>query len=213
MVLHGGERHQFLLFFLKAVMPAVRSVFQVFMVQLIQAVPQILVKGFKTEVLPLFEIMEKSFFQYAHGILHGTLVFRLFYFGRQDYGLVMLRPFRIVLVQIRIDPVFVCDDGLFTVIADEKRRDAFKELQHTVVRLDPFRLFCGEHAFRKDVLRIRQDRHKYNNGIDLTCKPIGHLKGLSCKVNLDLLANHRVLMQRFRIVLAPSLEKFAELTV
>ena len=64
----------------------------------------------------------------------------------------MFRPFRVVPVQFRLDPVLVSDDRLFAVVAYDQGRDSSEDPERPVVDLDPLRLFCGDHPLRVDKL-------------------------------------------------------------
>ena len=139
--------------------------------------------------------MEESLFEDPHGILHRTLVFRLPDLGRQDHGLVVFRPLRVILVQFRFDPVPVYDDGLFAVVTDNERRNTFEIRKSMVVDLDPFCFFCGEHPFRVDVLRIRKYRHENNDRIEFSGQAVGHFESLPGEVDLDLFTDDCVPVQ------------------
>ena len=80
--------------------------------------PEIPVELFQTEIVHFLHVMEEPLFQNTHGIFNGTLVLGLLYLGRKDNGVVVFRPLCVVPVQLRVDPVFIGNDGLLAVVAD-----------------------------------------------------------------------------------------------
>ena len=110
--------------------------------------------------------MEKALFKDAYGVFYRTLVFWLTNLCRQDNRLVMFRPFSIILIQLRCDPILVCYDRLLAVISDYKRGNSAKVVQGMVIYIDPLGFLCRKHSLRIYVLRIRQNGNKHHNGID-----------------------------------------------
>ena len=80
--------------------------------------------------------MEDAFLQNADGVFHGRLEFRFLDFREQDYGMVVLGPFGVVLVEFWLYPVFACDDCLLAVAADDDGWCATEGLQRIVVCLN-----------------------------------------------------------------------------
>ena len=68
--------------------------------------------------------MKKTFFQNTDRVLYRTLVFWLFYFCRQNNGVIMFCPLSIVFVEIWLNPILVGDNSLLTVVAYDDGRYA-----------------------------------------------------------------------------------------
>ena len=92
------------------------------------------------------------------------------YLGRQYHCMIMLSPCCIILIQVRIDPIFVGSNGLLAVIAYDNGRYTAKVVQCMVVDLNPLGFTGGDHPFCIDILRIGQNCYKHNNGCDLASK-------------------------------------------
>src|SRR5699024_12123064 len=52
-------------------------------VEFVQVVPKVSIKSFQAEVVHFLHVMEDTFFQDAHGILHRALVSGLSHLGRE----------------------------------------------------------------------------------------------------------------------------------
>lgn len=111
-------------------------------VQLFKKTPQILIKLINTEILMLLHLMEKAFFEDAYSVFYRALEFWFADFRWQDDCLIMLSPFGVILIQLRSDPVLICDSGLLAIIADHKCRYSLKVIQSMVVHINPLGLLC-----------------------------------------------------------------------
>ena len=183
------------------------------MVQCIQLRPEVPVKLLQGKIPVFFQIVEKSFFQDADSVFHTAFPLRFTDFGRKDHSVIMISPCSIILVQIRIDPVFIGGNCLFTVVTDNNRRNAAKIGKGMVVDLDPLRFAGRGHSFCIDVLRIGQNRYEYNNRRDLTGKFVDQFKGFACKIDLHLLTDHSLDMQCLTVLSAPTGIQLTELAI
>lgn len=120
------QRHKLPAFFVPVVAAAVGLLGKRSAVELVQMLPEIPVELFQTEIVHFLHVMEESLFQNADGIFDGTLVLGFLYLGRKDNGVVVFCPLCIILVQLRVDPVLVGDDGLLAVVADHQSRNTPK---------------------------------------------------------------------------------------
>ena len=68
------------------------------LVYLFQFCPQSFIKLLEAEVLGIIQIMENALFQDPHCILNRALVLRLLDLGRENDGMIMLCPLRIIFV-------------------------------------------------------------------------------------------------------------------
>ena len=125
--------------------------------------------------------------------------------------MVIISPCYIILIQIRIDPIFVGCNGLL-VIAYENSRYTAKIVQCMVVDLNPLGFTGGDHPFCIDILRIGQNCYKHNNGRDLASKFVDQLKSFACKVNFHLLSDHRLDMQCLVVLATLAGIQFAKLS-
>ena len=157
--------------------------------------------------------MEKAFFKNAYSVFHTAFPLRFTDFGWQYHGVVMISPCSIILIQIRIDPVFIGGNCLFTIITNNNRRHAAKIGKSVVIDLNPLRFTGRYHPFCIDVLRIGQNSYKYNNGRNLASKFIDQLKGFTCKINFHLLTDYSLDMQGFTVLSAPATIQFTELSI
>ena len=87
-------------------------------VQRLQFLPEILVKLFQREILAFFKFVEESFFQNSNSVFYGAFELRLANLGWQNNGTIVISPVSIILIQLRLDPVLIDNNGLLTVIAD-----------------------------------------------------------------------------------------------
>ena len=99
---------------------------ELFMIQSICFLKKISVELFKAEITVFFQIMKETFFQYANCILNTTLIFGFTYFRRKNNRMIVFSPFGVILIKIRIDPVFIGDYSLFAIIAYSNGRNTLK---------------------------------------------------------------------------------------
>ncbi len=157
--------------------------------------------------------MKEPLFENADGIFHRRFETGFPDLGGKDHRVVVLRPFSVVLIQLRLDPVLVRDHGLFAVIAHNDGRNTAKGFQRVVIDLDPLHLLCGFHAFRINVLGIRKDRNKHDDWCDLASKAVDTVEGLACEINLHRLGDHCCEVGCLVVLLAPLAKEFTELPV
>ena len=172
-------------------------------VEFLQVPPEVTVELLQAEIVHFLHVVKEALLQNADGIFNGTLVLRLPHLGRENHCVVVLRPFCVVLVQLRLDPVPVRNDSLLAVVANDQGRDTSKIRQGVVVDLDPLRLLCGYHPLSVDVLRVRENGDEDHDLYDFSGEPIYQMKGLPGKVHFHLLANDSIEMQRLFVLLAP----------
>ena len=125
--------------------------------------PKVTVELLKTEVVHFLHVMEEALFQDTNGILNRALVFGLPDLGWKNDRMVVLGPFRIILVQFRGDPVPVGNDSLLAVVTDNQCRYPAKIRHGIVVDRNPLRLLGGNHPFCVDVLRVRKNGYEDND--------------------------------------------------
>ena len=82
----------------------------------------------------------------------------------------MLDPFSVILIKLRLNPVFINCHSLFTVIANANGTSPFKKVQCMIVCINPLRLLGREHSFCVNALRIEKHCLKYNNRTELSCQ-------------------------------------------
>ena len=182
-------------------------------IQFIQFFPEILIELFEREIPAFLQIVKDSFFENADRVFYRGFETGLPNLRRKDHRMVMFRPFSVILIQFRLDPVLVRDHGLLAVIAYHDGRYTAKSLKRVVVNLDPLHLLCGFHALSVNVLGIRKDRDKHDDRRDLAGKAVDQVEGLACEVDLHRLCDHRRKVRRFVVLLAPLAEELTELPV
>ena len=207
------QRHELPAFLFPIIPPAMRLLCERRSVEFLQVPPEVTVELLQAEIVHFLHVVKEALLQNADDIFNGTLVLRLPHLGRENHCVVVLRPFCVVFVQLRLDPVPVRNDSLLAVVANDQGRDTSKILQGVVVDLDPLRLLCGYHPFSVDVLGVRENGNEDYDLYDFSGEPFHQMKGFPGKVYFHFLANDGVKMQRLFVLLAPLGVILAELPV
>lgn len=127
--------------------------------------------------------------------------------------MVVFRLLGIIFIQFRDDPVFVRNDRLLAVVADNQRRNSAKILKSMVVHRDPLRLPRGGHSLCIDVLEVWQNGNEYHDILQFPGKMVRNLECLPHKVHFHLLPRNSSKMCGFYILLTPPGIELAELAV
>ena len=126
--------------FFPVVVPIVLLILKRLLIKLVKLFPEILVQVIQAEVLPFFKDVEQPFLENLYSSLDMVLVSWVFDLRGEDSCPIVLCLFRIVFVDLRIDPVLVGDHCLLAVIRNNDCRDASEEIQSVIVNADPLRL-------------------------------------------------------------------------
>ena len=107
------------------------------MIQIVYLLKKIIVELFECKIPVFFKVVEDTFFQDTDSIFNTALVFGFPYFSRKNNCMVMISPFSIVFVKIRINPVFIGDYSLFTVVTYNNGRNSSEVTECVIVCFDP----------------------------------------------------------------------------
>ena len=99
-------------------------------IQLIQLLPEVFVELLKREIPAFFQIMEEPFLENADRVFHGRFETGFSDLEGKDHRVVVLGPFSIVLMQLRLD------QSLFAITA-------CLQLSHTTMAGTPPKAFSA----------------------------------------------------------------------